>query len=1071
MPTQSFRRVLGAAVLGWLALASPAAAQTALVGVVRDPFGGVAANTAILAQDVVTGQTFETRSNALGLYAFYRLPPGRYRLIVTLPPYAPFAAVVNVRDGQKTGRDIALRLAGEEITVEGATASLSTLADGSTGASFSPRAIGALPLVQGRTLQAVVALVPGVVMTDSTGTLAQFTAGGQRRLANRLTIDGISADLAVDTAGPGIGEAGSGALPAISTLGGTQTLVPLAAVEEVQVRTIAAAPEHARAEGAATVILTRAGADRSSLSAFVEGRPDSLSARDWFANAGRAPQRKTRMLDLGVAIGGPLWPRRVQAFVVAERQQLDRPLLTSIDVPAIGVRESSSAIVRSVLDAYPLQTDTSGTADVAARVAWFSAASSFSTLSARIDATTSARHRAFLRVNRGRSSGDELAPEPVPLRPRLTFTHREATTTNTATAGLTSQWATVVHELRAGISSHRGTLDASAAIDSQALPLDVFAPGASDAWVSVSLYPGSLLMHGRTANAAQEQIQIGQTLTLARGRHQWRIGGDYTRGRSSANAAPQRYAYSFLGIDDLRQGRTRSVLVSDYAPAAAQREAWAVFAQDQIRIAPRLSVNVGARYVVQPAPVSRNALRPTLASYEALPLFELREDDGPLWRTVRRLSPHVSGALQLVTAESWQMTAHAGWSLAAGELTSPGLTPFGRGAPYVVRRRIGPTTFPVSPVVLDNSGAALPSEYVAFPRDLRAPSIHQWHASIEQALGHAQRVSVGYAGAAGRDLIYRHGYTPSAARAVVEAFSNDGESSYHALLVQYVRRLSGRWRADAAYTWSRAIDVDSGETLLPLPPPAILSPASRRGPADYDRRHVLRAAVGSRLPWTWQLDAIVSVQSGAPVHVTIDRELSGAVYSVAPDVVPGAPLWIRDAQSATGQRINADALRSPVTAAGYARPECAARRAVATTRRRAVAALFACGTGDASNARGRVQRAQRRQSRGARSAPDVRELRAPRANARRRARHGLADARRPHARAPARRPAIDTVRRAGRLVKILRRAAAVTGVAAVRSTPEPFIAAPAKTEARFTFEPAIAVVAFAPVRTLGRCRE
>ena len=44
----------------------------------------------------------------------------------------------------------------------------------------------------------MLAVVPGVVVTDSTGTLAQFTAGGQRRFANRLTIDGMSADLAVD---------------------------------------------------------------------------------------------------------------------------------------------------------------------------------------------------------------------------------------------------------------------------------------------------------------------------------------------------------------------------------------------------------------------------------------------------------------------------------------------------------------------------------------------------------------------------------------------------------------------------------------------------------------------------------------------------------------------------------------------------------------------------------------------------------------------------------------------------------------------------------------------------------
>jgi hypothetical protein len=887
-PTPS-TRILVLVMLGWLALAAPAAAQSMLGGVVRDPSGQVASDAQLVAQDVVTGQTWEARSNMLGLFAFYHLPPGRYRITATLPPFARFVEVVEVQRRQKKALDIRLRVAGEEITVEGAIPPLSTLADGSAGTSFSRRAIEALPLVQGQTLQAVAALVPGVVITDSTGTLAQFTAAGQRRLSNRLTIDGISADLAVDTAGPGIGEAGSGALPAVSTSGGTQTLVPLAAVEDIQVRTSAAAPEHARAEGAGTVVLTRAGADRLSLSAFAEGRPDALSARDWFANAGRAPHRKTRMLDLGVAIGGPLWPRRVQAFVVAERQQIARPLLTSITVPSTSARESSSDAVRSVLDAYPLQTDTSGTADVAARAAWFSADSSFSTLSARIDASLSARHRAFVRVNRGRSSGDELAPEPVPMQPRLTFTHREQTMTNTATAGLSSQWSTVVHELRAAISTHRGTLDASAAPDSQALPLDVFAPGADDAWVAVSLFAGSVLMHGRTASAAQEQVQIGQTLTIARGRHQWRLGAEYTRARSSADAASQRYAYTFLGIADLQQGRVRQVLVSDAAPAAAQRESIALFAQERVRVAPRLSINLGARYVVQPAPRTRSDVRPALANFDALPRFELREDDGPLWRTVRRLSPHISGALQLVTADAWQTTLTGGWSLAAGELTAPGMTPFGRGAPYLTTRRIGVTTFPVSAAVLATSGVLLPSEHYAFPRDLRTPAVQQWHVSVDQALGHANRVSVGYAGAAGRDLIYRHGYTLPAVRAIVQAFSNDGVSSYHALLAQYVRRLSRGWHAAVAYTWSHAIDNDSGESPAPLPPPSLVAPESNRGSADYDRRHILHGVTTWVLPLDLQLVATATVQAGAPIDITTNRDLSTGTYALRVDVVPGVP--------------------------------------------------------------------------------------------------------------------------------------------------------------------------------------
>ncbi len=112
-------------------------------------------------------------------------------------------------------------------------------------------------------------------MTDSTGTLAQFTAGGQRRFANRMTIDGMSADLAVDLSSPGVGEAGTGALPAFSTTGSTQTLVPLAAIGEIEVRTTNASAEHQRTPGAQTSIVTRAGGDRVNASAFMDYRPNA----------------------------------------------------------------------------------------------------------------------------------------------------------------------------------------------------------------------------------------------------------------------------------------------------------------------------------------------------------------------------------------------------------------------------------------------------------------------------------------------------------------------------------------------------------------------------------------------------------------------------------------------------------------------------------------------------------------------------------------------------------------------------------------------------------------------------
>jgi hypothetical protein len=905
--------VITTLALCWLALASPAAAQSMLGGVVRDPTGQVAGNVTVIAENEETGETSETLSSSLGVYAFNRLRDGTYTIRVSLPPLSFVKHGVDVRPRQKAALDIPLCVCREErLTVRSGDAQPRPLLGGVGGAIVSRGPIETMSMSNGRTLQSILATIPGIVFTESVGTLAQFTAGGQRRHSNRLTIDGISADLAVDTAGPGIGLGGSGGLPATGTLGTTQTLIPLAAIDEVQIRTVNAVPEHARATGARTVVLTRAGSSRTTARAFVDGRPDRFAARDWFQNASRAPQRRTDSLNYGISGGGPLWPERINFFAAAERQQIKRPLFTTIPVPSAEVRQSAPATVRPLLDAYPLPNGGGVGHHLAELSRWFPVDSQLSTVSLRVDAELSTRHRLFARANYGRSAGDELAPEPAPLQPRLVFTHREHTDTSTATVGLTSLWSASANELRASVSSHQGGVDATRASDdgAQELPVDLLAQ-ASDAWVLVDLYPAthSTLISGRTASNAHVQLQFGDTLSLARGRHQWRLGFDHAQTTSSADAAPDRYSYSFSGIADLLEGRVRQVLVTHFAAAKARRQSWAFFVQDTMHASPRLALHYGVRYTIQPAPVSLNATEPALVRFEVLPTFQKR-DNGALWNTSKRLSPQVSASYQLATTEGRATTINGGWSLNADELTSPGMLPFGRGASYSSTRRIGATSFPLAPATFAG-GVALPGEYFAFPASLRTPTIQQWHASIDQTLGRSQRVSVGYAGTTGHDLIYWHAYTIPSARAFVHAFSNDGASEYHALIAQYTRRLSRRWQATVGYVWSHAIDNDSGESLQPLPPPSVVAPALNRGSADFDRRHVLQIGGTYHLPREWQVDVTARVQSGAPIDVTVNRELGVGTFRVRPDVVSGASLWIDDPTGPTGQLINEAAFSVP----------------------------------------------------------------------------------------------------------------------------------------------------------------
>jgi Carboxypeptidase regulatory-like domain/TonB dependent receptor len=924
-------------VLLWLAPAASVQAQSLLGGVVRDPTGQIATDVDIVVENELTGERFEARSTSIGTYAVYGLTPGRYTVSVNHDSLTFLRTDVHIRAGQKTGLDIELRVGRDErITVltEGAAIALH---DGAAGSRFSRQALDALPLSSGRTLQSMIAVVPGVVVTDATGTLAQFTAGGQRRFANRLTIDGMSADLAVDLTGPGVGQASTGSLPAFSTTGSTQTLVPLAAIGEMEIRTTNAPAEHQRAPGAQTAIVTRAGSDRLNASAFMDYRPNALAASDWFSNASSSAQkREVNFWNAGASLGGPVPlfdTPRLFYFASGERQRIDRPLTTTIQVPALSLRDKVAPALLPLLDAFPQPNGAEYSNGLADFTREFPVESKLSTVSLRVDGNVTDRHRLFTRINRGTSGGDEV---DLVQQPRATFSHRETAMTNTATAGITSVFSSATHDLRVNVSTHEGTRTASPADYGSlgTLPLDLLVPpeARNDAWVRVQVAggPGGFTIDGRGAAGRQEQFQVADTWTWLKGRHEWRFGIDFRRLTTSTDPAAYRYSYRFLNQGPLPLARV-GVVVERALPSRSKRDTTAIFAQDSFRLTPRLTLNYGLRYSVRPAPQSVNDTHPLLLDFAALPELRPLPESSRLWKTSwTDLAPQVTSTYQLSNAPGRETSVRAGWSLVFDEVTSPGANAFGAGAPYVSRWSLSPPGFPVPANALsmtppDPLSASDLADYYSFDSGLRSPRTHQWQVTLDQALGPVQRVGLAYVGAAARDLPYWHAYPFSGSSELrINAFSPDGRSEYHAMLAQYARRLSGGLQASLSYTWSHAIDLDSGDSLLPLPPPLLVPTFTNRGSSDFDRRHVLHATASYRVPghrapeWLrplasdWQVDVVAMYRSGTPLTVTSLRSLkNGGGYALRPDLVENTPLWTADAASVTGESLNLAAFIEP----------------------------------------------------------------------------------------------------------------------------------------------------------------
>ena len=206
----------------------------------------------------------------------------------------------------------------------------------------------------------------------------------------------------------------------------------------------------------------------------------------------------------------------------------------------------------------------------------------------------------------------------------------------------------------------------------------------------------------------------------------------------------------------------------------------------------------------------------------------------------------------------------------------------------------------------------------AFPSHMQLPYTLQWNATVEQALGRDQALTVSYVGAKGRRLLEQNLQTLSnnPNLSSVTFFRTGLTSDYHALQLKFQRRLSRGITALGSYTWSHCLDYGSQNSAFP----------QKRGNCDFDVRHNLSTAfsgdfpgvAGSRLVRAivndWGLDGRLSARTAFPV--TLDgpsfiNSTTGQFENAGLDTVAGQPLYLFGSQYPGGRAINPGAFSLP----------------------------------------------------------------------------------------------------------------------------------------------------------------
>jgi hypothetical protein len=278
--------LLGLILIGSL-IAAAQSTTGSIYGQVTDPSKAVVVGADIVAVNQATGVSYTGKSDGVGNYTVFSLPPGVYDVRVQKPGFES-ATVKNVRIVIDQKQLITFELkVGAIGTVETVTAAPTMLQTESaeTGDVIQSDDILNLPLL-GRNFYALTALSAGVTSGAGNTNSFNFSVNGQREYANSIQIDGVE-----------------------STTNRTQdiTATPsVDAVEEFKVATSSFSAEFGSSAGASVSIQTKSGTNNWHGDAYEFFRPNFTTAKDYGFDGVAIPASILKQHNYGGTLGGPI---------------------------------------------------------------------------------------------------------------------------------------------------------------------------------------------------------------------------------------------------------------------------------------------------------------------------------------------------------------------------------------------------------------------------------------------------------------------------------------------------------------------------------------------------------------------------------------------------------------------------------------------------------------------------------------------------------------------------------------------------------------------------------------------
>lgn len=767
-------------------------------GRVTDPNGAAVPAVTVTATNLANGLQKNAQTNDEGVYRIVFLSPGVYKVETSGAQGFTPASFTNVivTVGGQTPLDIQLAVGNAAVAMVDVSAEGQVVETGRTSISsvVNERAIQSLP-VNGRNFLDFATLTPSVVRDPTRqGDLA---VGGQKGTLNSLQVDGA------DNNNTFFGQ----------SFGRTGTRPPYQfseeSVQEFQVNQNGFSAEFGRAGGAVINVVTKSGTNEWHGSGFEFFRDEALNSNTPILTARNAKRPKSQINQFGATIGGPIKRDRAFFFFAYDGQRSNIPNV--VDAPNFFAQPPSiQNLLAPKMQTYQIGRDQ----DV---------------YMAKTDIRLNDANQLVLRFNQQNFTGNNNE-NGGPLSVEEHSGNSVAKTTTFSGSLISTLSPTLINDFRFQFGRDREPGEAN-----------------SDETEARIQTGGGFLQLGRNNFSPREttikRVQLIDVMSYSHGDHSFKFGADLNFDRVF-NFFPGLFSGQFtFNSYALFASNTPASFTQNFAGAGTtgaethpDLNEYGFFIQDDWRVTPKLTLNLGLRYDLQDladptvnnpsaalAARGLNTTTPIRDNNNFAPRvgFSYAFDEKTVLRGGYGIFFGRTPAIMLGTAHSQNGIQVTGVSLNC--TLNPNPCP------------IYPNTFSAPP----GAGGVNPSLYL-FAEDYAQPYIQQGRLGVERELVANTSLSVSYLYFRGvhigrtRDInlgapvpttvtdpagqtftVLRHpAARPIPGFARISLFESTADSRYNALAMELKRRFTRGFQFIAAYTLSDTKDNRPDQTMV-----------------------------------------------------------------------------------------------------------------------------------------------------------------------------------------------------------------------------------------------------------------